>query len=80
MEKVAQLHLQTAKIFDPILEIPGAFIANKFFSEHEESLVMSFRKNEDHFWLSEGHRTMLHFRFRYNPESKEVEPFEPTPP
>ena len=41
---------------------------------------MSFSKNEDHFWLSEGHRTMLHFGFRYNPESKEVEPFEPTPP
>ena len=41
---------------------------------------MSFSKNEDHFWLSEGHRIMLHFGFRYNPESKEVEPFEPTPP
>ena len=41
---------------------------------------MSFSKNEDHFRLSEGHRTMLHFGFRYNPESKEVEPSEPTPP
>ena len=39
---------------------------------------MSFSKNEDHFWLSEGHRTMLHFGFRYNSESEEVEPFEPT--
>ena len=27
-EKVAQLHLQTGKIFDPISEVPGAFIAN----------------------------------------------------
>ena len=41
---------------------------------------MSFSKNEDHFWLSQGHRTMLHFGFRYNPESKEGETFEPTPP
>ena len=41
---------------------------------------MSFSADEDHRWLSEGQRTMLHFRFRYNPESKEVEPFEPTPP
>ena len=79
-EKVAQLHLQTEKTFDPISEMPGAFIANEFFSEEEESLVMSFSKNEDHFWLFEGHRTMLHFGFRYDPESKEVELFEPTPP
>ena len=79
-EKVAQLHLQTGKIFEPIPELPGAFIANEFFSEEEVSLVMSFSKSEDHFCLSEGHRTMLHFGFRYNPESKEVEPFEPTPP
>ena len=79
-EKVAQLHLQTGKISDLIPEIPGAFIANKFFSEDEESLVMSFSKNEDHFWLSKGHRTMLHFGFRYNPESKEGETFEPTLP
>ena len=79
-EKVAQLHLQTGKIFDPVQEIAGAFIANEFFSEDQESLVMSFSKNEDHLWLSEGHRTMVHFGFRYNPESKEVEPFEPTPP
>ena len=78
-EKVAQLHLQTGKIFDPIREIAGAFIANEFFSEDKESLVMSFSKNEDDFWLSEEHRTMVHFGFRYNPESKEVEPFEPTP-
>ena len=48
-EKVAQLHLPTGKIFDPILEIPGAFIANEYFSEDEESLVMSFSKDEDHF-------------------------------
>ena len=48
-EKVAQLHLQTGKIFDPIPEIAGAFIANELFSEDEESLVMSFSKNEDHF-------------------------------
>ena len=41
---------------------------------------MSFSADEDHQWLSEGHRTMLPFGFRYNPESKEVEPFEPTPP
>ena len=41
---------------------------------------MSFSSDEDHQWLSEGHRTMLHFGFRYNPEAKEVEPFEPTPP
>ena len=79
-EKIAQLHLQTGKIFDPIPEIAGAFISNEFFSEEEEALVMSFSADEDHQWLSEGHRTMLHFGFRYNPESKEVEPFEPTPP
>ena len=79
-EKVAQLHLQTGKIFDPIPKIPGAFIANDFFSEDEEFYVMSFSRNEAHFWLSKKHRTMLHFRFRYNPESKEVEPSEPTPP
>ena len=78
--QVAQLHLQTGKIFDHIPETAGAFIANKFFSEDEESLVMSFSTNECHFWLSEGHRTMFHFRFRYNPGSKEVEPFELTPP
>ena len=79
-EKIVQLHLQTGKIFDPIPEITGAFISNEFFSEEEEALVMSFSADEDHQWLSEGHRTMLHFGFRYNPESKEVEPFEPTPP
>ena len=79
-EKIAQLHLQTGKILDPIPDIAGAFISNEFFSEEEEALVMSFSANEDHQWLSEGHRTMLHFGFRYNPESKEVEPFEPTPP
>ena len=79
-EKIAQLHLQTGKFFDPIPEITGAFISNEFFSEEEEALVMSFSADEDHQWLSEGHRTMLHFGFRYNPESKEVEPFEPTPP
>ena len=79
-EKVAQLHLQTGKVFDPIPEITGAFISNEFFSEEEEALVMSYSADENHQWLSEGHRTMLHFGFRYNPESKEVEPFEPTPP
>ena len=79
-EKVAQLHLQTGKVFDPIPEITGAFISNEFFSEEEEALVMSYSADESHQWLSEGHRTMLHFGFRYNPESKEVEPFEPTPP
>ena len=79
-EKVAQLHLQTGKVLDPIPEMAGAFIANKCFSEESQSLVMYFSKSEDHFWLSEGHRTILHFGFRYNPESKEVEPFEPTPP
>ena len=42
--------------------------------------MMTYSADEDHQWLSEGHRTMLHFGFRYNPESKEVEPFEPTPP
>ena len=78
-EKVAQLHLQTGKVFDPIPEITGAFISNEFFSEEEEALVMSYSADENHQWLSEGHRTMLHFGFRYNPESKEVEPFEPTP-
>ena len=41
---------------------------------------MSFSADENHQWLSEGHRTMLHFGFRYNPESKEVERFELTPP
>ena len=41
---------------------------------------MSFSADENHQWLSEGHHAMLHFGFRYNPESKEVEPFEPTPP
>ena len=41
---------------------------------------MSFSKNGDNFWFSEGQGTMLHFGFRYNPDSKEVEPFEPTPP
>ena len=76
----AQLHLQKGKIFDPIPEIPGAFIATELFSEKAKSLVMSFSKNEDHFWLSEGHRAMLYFGFRYHPESKEVEPFEPTLP
>ena len=79
-EKIAQLHLQTGRILDPIPEITGAFISNEFFSEEEEALVMSFSADEDHQWLSEGHRTMLHFGFRYNPESKEVECFEPTPP
>ena len=79
-EKIAQLHLQKGKIFDPIPEITGAFIANKFFTEDEEALVMSFSTDEDQQWLSEGHRTMLHVGFRYNPESKQVEPFEPTPP
>ena len=79
-EKIAQLHLQTKKIIDPIPEITGAFISNEFFSEEGEALVMSFSADEDHQWLSEGHRTMLHFGFRYNPETKEVEPFEPTPP
>ena len=79
-EKIAQLHLQTGKVFDPIPEITGAFISNEFFSEEEEALVMSYSADENHQWLSEGHRTMLHFGFRYNPESKEVEPFEPTPP
>ena len=44
-EKVAQLHLQTAKVSDQIPEIPGALIANEFFSENEESLVMSLSKN-----------------------------------
>ena len=44
-DKVAQLHLQTGKISDPIPEIAGAFIANEFCSEDEESLVMSFSKN-----------------------------------
>ena len=79
-EKNAQLHLQTGKIFDPIPEIAGAFISNEFFSQEEEALVMSFSADENHQWLSEGHRTMLHCRFRYNRESKEVEPSEPTPP
>ena len=79
-EKIAQLHLQTGKIFDPIPEIAGAFISNAFSSEKEEALVVSFSADENHQWLSEGHRTMLHFGFRHNPESKEVEPFEPTPP
>ena len=79
-EKIAQLHLQTGKMFDPIPEIAEAFISNEVFSEEEEALVMSFSADENHQWLSEGHRTMLHFGFRYNPESKEVEPFEPTPP
>ena len=79
-EKIAQLHLQTGKIFDPIPEIAGAFISNEFFSEEEEALVMSLSADENHQWLSEGHCTMLHFGFRYNPESKEVETFEPTPP
>ena len=60
-EKIAQLRLQTGKIFDPIPEITGAFISNDFFSEEEEALVMSFSADEDHQWLSEGHRTMLHF-------------------
>ena len=78
--KIAQLHLQTGKMFDPIPEIAGAFISNEFFTEEEEALVMSFSADRNHQWLSEGHRTMLHFGFRYNPESKEVEPFEPTPP
>ena len=41
---------------------------------------MSFSADENHQWLSEGHRTMLHWGLRYNPESKEVQPFEPTPP
>ena len=77
--KIAQLHLQTERIFDPIPEIAGAFISNEFFSEEEEALVMSFSADENHQWLSEGHRTMFHFGFRYNPESKEVEPFDPTP-
>ena len=79
-EKIAQLHLQAGKVFDPIREITGALISNEFFSEEEEALVMSYSADENHQWLSEGHRTMLHFGFRYNPESKEVEPFEPTPP
>ena len=77
-EKIAQLHLQTGKVFDPIPEITGAFISNEFFSEEEEPLVMSYSADENHQWLSAGHRTMLHFGFRYNSESKEVEPFEPT--
>ena len=79
-EKISQLHLQTGKVFDPIPEITGAFISNEFFSEEDEALVMSYSADENHQWLSEGHRTMLHFGFTYNPESKEVEPFEPTPP
>ena len=79
-EKIAQLHLQRGNIFDPVPEITGVFISNEFFSEEGGALVMSFSADEDHQWLSEGHRTMLHFGFRYNPESKEVEPFEPTPP
>ena len=79
-EKIAQLHLQTGKIFDPIPETAGASRSNECFSEEEEALVMSFSADENHQWLSEGHRTMLHFGLRYNPESKEVEPFEPTPP
>ena len=79
-EKIAHLHLQTGKIFDPIPEIAGALISNEFFSEEEEALVMSFSADKNHQWLSEGHRTMLHFGFRYNPESKEVERFEPSPP
>ena len=78
-KEIAQLLLQTGKTFDSIPEIAGAFISNQIFSEEEEALVMSFSADENHQWLSEGHRTMLHFRFRYNPESKEVEPFEPTP-
>ena len=41
---------------------------------------MSFSADENHQWLSEVHRTMLHFRFRYNAKSKEFEPFEPNPP
>ena len=79
-EKIAQLHLQTGNSFDPIPGIAGAFISNEFFSEEGDALVMSLKADEDHKWLSEGHRTMLHFRFRYYPESKEVEAFEPTPP
>ena len=79
-EKIAQPHLQTGNVFDPIPEIAGAFISNEFFSEEEEALVMSFSAHENHQLLSEGHLTMLHFGFRDNPESKEVEPFEPTPP
>ena len=79
-EKIAQLHLQTGKTFDPFPEITGAFISNEFFSEEEEALVMSFSADEDHQWLSEGHCGMLLFGFRYNPEPREVEPFEPTPP
>ena len=79
-EKIAQLHLQRGKNFDPIPQITGAFISNDFFSEEEEALMMSFSADEDHQWLSEGHRTMVPFGFRYNPESKEVELFEPTPP
>ena len=79
-EKIAQLHLQTGQFFDLIPEPAGAFISSEFFSKKEEALVMSFSADERHQWLSEGHRTMLHFGFRYNAESKEVEPFEPTPP
>ena len=67
-EKIAQLHLQTGNVFDPIPEITGAFISDDFFSEEEEALVMSYSADENHQWLSEGHRTMLHFGFRYNPE------------
>ena len=61
-------------------EIAGTFVSNEFVSEEEEALLMSFSADENHQWLSEGHRSMLHFGFRYNPESKEVEPFQPTPP
>ena len=68
-EKIAQLHLQTGKIFDPMPEIAGAFISNEFFSEEEEALVMSFSADENHQWLSEGHCRMLHFGFRYNPKT-----------
>ena len=54
-EKIAQLHLQTGKIFDPIPEIAGAFISNEFFSEEEEALVMSFSADENHqFFLVHG--------------------------
>ena len=79
-EKIPQLHLQTGTFLDPIPEITGPFISNEFPSEEEKALVMSFSADEDHQWLFEGHRTMLHFGFRYNPEAKGIEPFEPTPP
>ena len=79
-ENIAQLHLQTGNIFDPIPGMTGAFISNEFFSEEEGALVMFFSADGDHQWRSEGHRTTLHFGFRYNRESKEVEPFEQTPP